>query len=204
MKPQSVLFRCRRKQAFTLVELLVVLAIIAMLAGIAFPSFGAIMRKMKREQGRQMAQQVVNAIKAYQTEYSKYPVPPGSEGGELEAMRTDEILVGTLLGTNLDMNPKKIQYLPDLKPVEQGKGPGLFTNGDQASLVDPWGEEYYLHMDLDYDGKIENPNPESTATTVFQGILVYSSGEDKDSATWEDNVTTWSNDKANPNQQQGR
>lgn len=200
MKTHLYRNRLCRRQAFTLVELLVVLAIIAMLAGIAFPSFGAIMRKMKREQARQTGQQIVNSIKSYYTEYSKYPVPPGTEGGEMEALRTDEILTGALLGTDTTLNPKKIPYLPDLKPVEAGRGPGLFMNGEQATLVDPWGEEYYVHMDLDYDNKIENPNAESSATTVYQGVLVYSAGEDKDPATWEDNVTTWADDKKVSNQ----
>lgn len=201
MKKPHAPKRLCRKQAFTLVELLVVLAIIAMLAGIAFPAFGAIMRKMKREQARQTAQSLVNAIKQYYAEYQRYPVPAGAEGSEMEALRSDEILTGALLATDTTMNPRRITFLPDMKAVEQGRGPGLYMNGDQATLVDPWGEQYYIHMDMDYDGKIENPNPETTATHIHQGVLIYSAGEDKDPGTWEDNVTTWADDtRINQNQ----
>ena len=33
-------------------------------------------------------------------------------------------------------------FLPDLKPVERGNGPGILVEGEMSALVDPWGEEY--------------------------------------------------------------
>lgn len=191
-----------RRTGFTLVELLVVVAIIALLASVAIPGFGSIFKKMKREQARTLAVQLVNSVKGYYTEYSKYPLPADFSGGEVTPMRTDEILTGALMGTNLEMNPKRVKYLPDLKPVQEGGGFGLKQSGEILTVVDPWSEEYYVIVDADYSGDIDNPDTTSTNTKLFQGVLVYSAGEDKDPSTWEDNISSWDSGKKNSNQQQ--
>lgn len=192
-----------RRSGFTLVELLVVVAIIALLAGVALPSFGSIFKKMKREQGRTLGIQLVNSVKNYYTEYSKYPLPGDASGGEVTPVRTDEILTGTLMGTDEAMNPKKIRFLPDLKPVEEGGGFGLKSSGDLISIVDPWSEEYYVIMDADYSQDIDNPDTTSTTTKLYQGVLVFSAGEDKDPSTWEDNIKTWDSGKKSSNSNSG-
>lgn len=191
-----------RRSGFTLVELLVVVAIIALLAGVAMPSFASIFKKMKKEQARTLAVQIVNACKNYYTEYSKYPLPADFSGGEVTPMRTDEILTGTLMGTDVENNPKKIRFLPDLKSVEEGGGFGLKTSGELITVVDPWSQEYYVYMDADYSGDIDNPDTTSTSTKLYQGVLVFSAGEDKDPSTWEDNIKTWDSGKKNSDQQQ--
>ena len=184
------------RSAFTLVELLVVVAIIALLAGIAFPSYSAIMKKMKKDQARTLAMSLVNSCKGYYAEYTKYPLPQDGSASEVSPIKSDEILTGTLLGTTIEQNPKKINFLPDLKPVERGKGFGLMTEGETASIVDPWGEPYYVLMDADYNNNIENPNPNSTTTKLYQGVIVFSAGPDKDPSTWEDNVMSWDSGKS--------
>jgi prepilin-type N-terminal cleavage/methylation domain-containing protein len=189
------------RSAFTLVELLVVVAIIALLAGIAFPSYSAIMKKMKKDQARTLAMSLVNSCKGYYAEYSKYPLPQDGTASEVSPIRTDEILTGTLLGSAVEQNPKKINFLPDLKPVERGHGFGLLTEGETASIVDPWGEAYYVLMDADYNNNIENPNSNSTTTKLYQGVLVYSAGPDKDPSTFEDNVMSWDSGKSMTNPQ---
>lgn len=193
MKPTAHIRRFR--SGFTLVELLVVIAIIAALAAISVPVYQSILRKMTREQARHMTLSLVNAAKSYFAEYSRYPLP--QEGGsEVEAIRTDEQLTGALLGTDPMMNPKRIQFLPDLKDATDTGKNGLIMSGDLPRLVDPWGEEYYVIMDADYNSEIENPNPASGASTLRQGVLVYSAGPDKEGSTWEDNIMSWSTGKA--------
>ena len=197
MKITPLPLHLRRRSGFTLVELLVVVAIIALLAGVALPSFGSIFKKMKREQARTLGQQLVNSIKNYYTEYSKYPLPADFAGGEVAPLRTDEILTGTLQGTNIEQNPKKIRFLPDLKSVEEGGGFGLKTAGELVTVVDPWSQEYYVFMDADYSGDIDNPDTTATTTKLYQGVLVFSAGEDKDPSSWEDNIKTWDSKKSN-------
>lgn len=185
-----------RRAGFTLVELLVVIAIIALLAGVAFPSFGSFFKRLKRDQARTLAQSLVNSVKGYYTEYSRYPLPEGFEGGEVTPLRTDEVLTGALMGSDQTMNPKKISFLPELKTVEPGKGFGLMTEGEVATIVDPWSEEYYIIMDTDYSNSIDNPNLESTNTKLFLGVIVWSAGEDKDPNTWGDNIMSWETGKS--------
>ncbi|MFN0125179.1 MAG: hypothetical protein ACKV19_00650 [Verrucomicrobiales bacterium] len=61
-------------------------------------------------------------------------------------------------------------------------------------------EEYCVMMDADYSGDIDHPDTTSTTTILYQGVLVYSAGEDKDPSTWEDNITTWDSGKKNSEQ----
>jgi prepilin-type N-terminal cleavage/methylation domain-containing protein len=63
-----------RRQAFTLLELLVVISIIAVLAGILLPVTGSVMDNARKTEARTVMQSIVNAVKLYQTEYGQYPV----------------------------------------------------------------------------------------------------------------------------------
>ncbi|HEX5222360.1 MAG TPA: type II secretion system protein [Verrucomicrobiae bacterium] len=62
-----------RRQAFTLVELLVVMAIIAALAAILFPVFSGIKKSGAIKKTRAQLQKVVLAIEAYKAQHGHYP-----------------------------------------------------------------------------------------------------------------------------------
>ena len=87
--------------------------------------------------------------------------------------------------------------------MEEGGGFGLKSSGDLISIVDPWSEEYYVIMDADYSQDIDNPDTTSTTTKLYQGVLVFSAGEDKDPSTWEDNIKTWDSGKKSSNSNSG-
>ncbi|MGI8601593.1 MAG: type II secretion system protein [Verrucomicrobiales bacterium] len=187
------------RRGFTLVELLVVITIIAVLAGISIPAYQSILKKMTRMQAETTAKSLVNSISQYYAEYNRFPLPADAPGSEVTALRTDEVLIGALLGTDLMMNPKKIQFLPELKDATETGKNGLKSAGDLSTVVDPWGEEYYVIMDSDYNGQIDNPNPASGSPKLYQKVLIYSAGPDKDGATWEDNVLSWGSGKVASN-----
>jgi hypothetical protein len=151
------------------------------------------------EQARALAIVAINSIKGFYSEYKAWPLPANGAPREVIPLRTDHILTRVLFGMDTATNPKKINFLPDLKPVERGKGPGLLTEGEMCALVDPWGEEYYVLLDADYSSTIENPNPSSTQTKLSQGVLIWSAGPDKDPSTWQDNVTSWDNGMSGTN-----
>ena len=57
-------------------------------------------------------------------------------------------------GLNVERNPKKINFLPELKPDRPNFGPISEYEEDPSTVVDPWGEEYYMLMDADNSGTI--------------------------------------------------
>jgi prepilin-type N-terminal cleavage/methylation domain-containing protein len=64
-----------RRQAFTLIEMLVVIAIIAILAGILLPVLANAKTKAKIAQAKMEMSNLEAAIKQYESEYHRQPVP---------------------------------------------------------------------------------------------------------------------------------
>lgn len=64
------------RDAFTLLELLVVISIIAVLAGILLPVSQGVLDRAHKVEAKTTMTTAVTAIKAYQTEYGQYPVEP--------------------------------------------------------------------------------------------------------------------------------
>jgi prepilin-type N-terminal cleavage/methylation domain-containing protein len=180
----------RRHSGFTLVELLIVISLIAVLAGVSVPVYNSINKRMREQQARVMAIQIQNAVKNYYTEYMKYPA--GDGGSEATAMKTDQLLVNVLLGKDETLNPRGIKFLPEFKDASDSGKNGLVTSEGSARVVDPWGEEFNVLMDLgDYNNEIENPDVESSSKILNMSVACYSGGEDKDPETWEDNIASW-------------
>jgi len=63
----------RRRDGFTLVELLVVMGVIMVLLGILFPVYSSIRRSQKVERTKAAVQAVASGVEAYQNDYGVYP-----------------------------------------------------------------------------------------------------------------------------------
>lgn len=188
-------------RAFTLIELLVVIAIIGILAGLMFPAATGVLAKAERSHAENTAYNLKNAISAYFTEYRKYPVNP-SGSTESAPIQTDNTLMDVLLGAdsqktgNNALNPRGIAFYTDkaAKPMGSGKyrkGITLQSDGG-GELWDPWGEHYYVRMDLDYNNRTERPTwDKGDSDFLPESILVWSSGKDKEESSASDNVKTW-------------
>lgn len=185
--------------AFTLLELLVVITIIGILAAFLFPAANSVMEKAQRSHAETTAQNLKNSISAYFTEYRKYPVE-SSEKTE-SAMRSDSTLMDILLGSDSEkerggLNPRGIAFFTDkqAKPMGSGKfRKGITLEADGGGeLWDPWGEYYYVQMDVDYNNRTEKPTwDQSDAQVLPDSILVWSAGKDNDEMTSKDNIKTW-------------
>ena len=149
--------------AFTLIELLVVISIIAILATFAMSAGKGVLENAKKASARNDMGQIVIAIKSYYTDYGRNPTPNSmpnqditysSIGGKTQ----NSMLMNALrcpsdnLDEVKDMNPRQTRYLEvtqaksSTKPVS-----GIDTKGN---WMDPWGDQYAVFVDGDYDNKI--------------------------------------------------
>ncbi len=165
--------------AFTLIELLVVIAIIIVLAGMIFTVGPAVIDRGNRVQAASDTAQIVTAVKGYYTDYGTYPLNKNQTGGDGDTVFGDpgaryhnELLFNTLRGVTLTPanddqvgNPRGIVYIEpreakDEKDPKAGIARQSGTNSkgvaiEKGAWVDPWGTEYMVFIDANYDGYLD-------------------------------------------------
>lgn len=160
-----------RKQAFTLIELLMVIAIIGILAGILIPAVGMVKESANIAASKTQLSGYVNAIGLFKGEYNYYPFPEAHEdgGATISTIGQDEF-VGALSATNLDgtritsgekYGNRKLISFYDFSESD-------FMEGDAKTgeIADRFNNTYiYIAIDGDGDGTVKNlPNPEGGDT----------------------------------------
>ncbi|MEO5719540.1 MAG: type II secretion system protein GspG [Chthoniobacterales bacterium] len=157
---------------FTLIELLVVITIIAILMGLLFPAFKGVQDQAKRTQAKNDVTQIVTAVNAYYTEYGKMPVDDSKQGFDTlvgdPGGTYDNAFVFNILraidDTNWNItnkyNPKQIVFFNGSDAKSATNPRSGFASQDatvngvaikKGALVDPWGGEYLVSVDADYD-----------------------------------------------------
>ena len=169
--------------AFTLIELLTVIAIIAILMGLLFPAVNAVKENAKKVQAKNDVTQIVAAVKHYYTEYGKYPPlkAPGAGASQGDA-QVDELigdeaanakennskLFNTLRAIPEDpnadnkLNPRRVVFFEG-KAASNPDSPrsgfldrvGGKSGGDKGSFYDPWGKQYNIVLDTNYDNVLD-------------------------------------------------
>ncbi len=136
----------RRPAAFTLIELLVVIVIIVIFAGLGFAGLQGALESSKKAQARNTVHQMASALKAYQLEYSSLP-PVGDAAAALTGV-----------------NPKQIVFL-EMKAAS-GTPPknGILNN----QIYDPWGQQYTIILDEDYDNRITHQGTTHLTTAIVE------------------------------------
>jgi prepilin-type N-terminal cleavage/methylation domain-containing protein len=206
------------KHAFTLIELLVVIAIIAILIGLLFPAFKAVQNQARQTQAKNDLTQIVNAVNAFYTEYGKYPLPgaptvnppnyytygPGGDQSTNPTLFTE--LRGCTAATGscpaaATINTRQIVFIspPDVKNAASPRS-GIGTTTGTGQYFDPWGTNYVIRIDSDYNNQVANPyTANAGATPNLQiGVIAWSLGQDgaggsgdKNSSTASDDVISW-------------
>jgi prepilin-type N-terminal cleavage/methylation domain-containing protein len=203
------------KCAFTLIELLVVIAIIAILIGLLFPAFKAVQNQARQTQAKNDLTQIVNAVNAFYTEYGKYPVPSGTmtnytygPGGDVA---TNQTLFTELRGCTgntgscpaaATLNTRQVVFIspPDVKnsaSPRSGIGTTGGIGGNIGQYFGPWGSNYVIRIDGDYNNQLPNPYTADTgagAATLNIGVIAWSLGQDGAQGTnfnTSDDVISW-------------
>jgi hypothetical protein len=132
------------------------------------------------------------ALEAYRTEYNQMPFITLPEEEDKHWQRSQGPLMQTLFGKDLKINPRAIRFYEP--PPARDHRSGAYNNAKgEPVLADPWGEPFYVILDLEGDGRVPNPDPRTHAAQPFlnKSVILFSAGPDHDPNTWEDNVVSW-------------
>jgi prepilin-type N-terminal cleavage/methylation domain-containing protein len=207
---------CRSTHAFTLIELLVVIAIIAILVGLLFPAFKAVQNQARQTQAKNDLTQIVNAVNAFYTDYGRYPLAAGiatdTTFGPGGSPTTNQTLFTELRGCTAvtgscpaiaSINTRQIVFIspPDVKNSASPRSGIGTAAGNLGQYFDPWGTNYVIRIDGDYNNQVLNPYTANAGATPLQlGVIALSLGQDqsggigsadKNAGTAADDVISW-------------
>lgn len=213
-------------QGFTLIELLTVIFIISILMALLFPAIGLVKESGRKTQAKADLVQLVAATKAYHTEYGSYPMNERQRGaiwdtcyGDPDGLYSSADLCNILraiedngFNSGNRLNPRKV-VLFEGKSVANPESPrGGFATKDfkgtsgtikKGAFVDPWGNEYIIFIDGDYDDQLSTALGwfywgQTPAPSLQAGVAGASLGKD---STWgskgngkltgSDDIVTW-------------
>jgi prepilin-type N-terminal cleavage/methylation domain-containing protein len=208
----------KRRRAFTLIELLVVIAIIAILVGLLFPAFKAVQNQARQTQAKNDLTQIVNAVNAFYTDYGRYPIsgivettfgPGGSPTNNENLFRELRACPNPPTGSCASaatLNTRQIVYIspPDVKnSASPRSGIGITggVGGNLGQYFDPWGTNYVIRIDGDFNNQVTNPYTANAGANPLQlGVVALSLGSDqsggigsadKNAGTAADDVISW-------------
>lgn len=181
----------QRESAFTLIELLVVIGIIAVLIGFLFPVVQSALDRAKKVQAKNDVTQIVTAVNAYYTEYGTYPLDSTKQGydtllGDPNGSY-DNAFVFNILRAIPDanwnasntLNSRQVVFFQGSNAKDATSPRSGFASQNTTSqnkspiktggFVDPWGNEYLVGIDGDYDGWTQDFIPYTDLTYTPRG-----------------------------------
>ncbi|WP_372795723.1 type II secretion system protein [Pontiella sp.] len=137
-----------KTRGFTLIELLVVMVILALLMTFGSKGLRAARINAKKAQARIEMKSIETGVMAYFSKYGKLPSAAfdADRPFDLEASDNRDV-IGVLMAQEEDepLNPAGVVFLE-----EQTAGSVRYT--------DPWGHDYIISLDTDYDGLLTAPD----------------------------------------------
>ena len=137
-----------RTKGFTLIEMLVTITIIIILMGIAVGGFEFVKQKQARSQAAVQISLLSKALEDYKLDTGSYPSGDGTSAA-------NNNLYKALYHTPASAEPAEKIYVPELDPENDRQG-WTEGEGEDVTIVDPWGAEYIYRDGSDTDAK--NPD----------------------------------------------
>jgi len=159
----------KKQDGFTLIELLVVMAIIAILAAILVPLAPKLIGTAKRNKAKGEVNTISMAVKSFYSDYGRMPpAPSGADSRDT---------FKALIANDPTANPRKTVYLE------------LETSQINGEFLDPWGRQYEVFLDTDYDNKVtfDGASYRTTCIAVSRGPNGATAGSP---STDSDDITT--------------
>ena len=182
----------RHRAAFTLIEMIVVMLIIATLAGLITTAGSSMFERARKVQAKNDITQIANAINAFYTEYGRYPVTltstttdaffgTGATPAGCTRYGNNDVLLDVLrnitTGANAAnvtlLNARAIVFLSppaarNTTPPKGGISQTAATGYAVGDYMDPWGSQYAIQIDTNYDSQMTNPysDADGSAGTV--------------------------------------
>ena len=159
---------------FTIMELLVVIAIIAILMSLLMPMVGRVRTKAIKTKAKAEMNSIVTAVKSYEMTYGILPTPGAFDESEPLSSDTSDPMYQNLITYLTNVASPGTNLTADANNSYNGRGirfldvPNKYsTNG----FVDPWGKDFSVLMDTDYDGEIQAAAPINEK--LYGSIFVY-------------------------------
>ncbi len=177
----------KRRDGFTLVEILVVIGIMALLASLMMGGLSAAKSKARKTQARTEVAQIATAWKVYYVDYKHFPIDGTGNAYSIDDVMGEKairILQGNYSGAPWsDMNPRNTAYLDFHAETTEQSG--------YAGYLDPWGNVYQVRLDEDYDGYVSVPKKDGTGNEDIRfSVAAWSMGPDEADGTADD-IRSW-------------
>lgn len=188
------------RRGFTLIEMMVVIAIIGILAGLLFPAIGKALESAKRNKAGVEARAIAAAIDLFFNDHGYLPVPLNAQGltpvqgtdwnnapensapfTDEESRRIIQVLIAEPqnFNANHQLNTRRKVYL------------NMETANSTGEMLDPWGRQYLIKLDRDFDGRIEffsQPDAFRTRSIVVSRGRSGEVGDNRNTPEFRDNV----------------
>ena len=190
----------KRTRGFTLIELLTVIAIIAILMSLLMPALNAAKNSARKAEARSDMTALVNAVYAYHTDYGLYPLNSlngaaggyqsdtcyGDPGGLYSSADLCDILRAipdARYNINNQLNVRQVIYFEGSIAKNANAPLGGFVMNPAGvtgptgkaipygGYVDPWGMEYVVFIDANYDGTLSQITPAMSAAGVTYSAM---------------------------------
>ncbi|WP_372846412.1 type II secretion system protein [Pontiella sp.] len=169
------------KRGFTLVELLVVIVIVSILATLGSRVVRSARTNAKRAQAMVEMKSIETAIKAYRSKYGFLPA------GELVVQGEEDITFTYPTDSGDAGDPDSegiISILTNADDCDESYNQAGMVflepqgNGQTGAFLDPWGFQYRIALDTDYDGVLVVGGENVRRKVALAAVGLYAQGGD--------------------------